>query len=54
MDNSRKAERKGPKGILNPVGPSHRVFLGNPFHAAPKKVRGQIVKLIEDKLEAIV
>jgi len=31
-DNSRKAEKKGPKGISNPLGPSHSGVMENPFH----------------------
>jgi hypothetical protein len=32
-------EKRGPKGIFNPVGPSHSVAMENPFHNLPQKVK---------------
>jgi hypothetical protein len=37
---SRKAEKKGPKGIFKPLGPSRSIILEPLLHRAPKKVRG--------------
>jgi hypothetical protein len=46
--------KNGPKGILNPLRPSHWILLESLLHRAPKKVRGQVLKLIEGKWEPTI
>jgi hypothetical protein len=46
-------KQKASEGTKNPLEASRWHLLETPLHTAPKKVRGQVVKLIGDKWESV-